>query len=905
MADEVKFIHDALGESTIKNMATEATLKELLDAIGGSSNRTNKNSLASLTPTFGGLQRKVRAFEQGVKSAMRPFTGFVSLIGKGEVRMSVLGNHLNDSLISKLPVVGGLFGSVGSVVFTSVGVLETWNNESKKLATTGATFGNSLLEFVRISGETRLSMADLNAIVSQNVVKFNSIGPTTTQGIRNFSKFSKDFYDLHSNATTRLINMGYGFKDINENMVDFLFYTQRTTNMTLNTNVSVQMSFMNYMKNLDSLTKVFGMSRSKVNEASAKILKDSMMMIDMNRKDSLTQNKTAMAAQTLSAIYGEGVSDIYKSIQFGGGVLAGQGLELTKMLGSTVTPLVEQLVKSANDPNVSPAQFESQMDNIIATALFNSKGQLDSFQNLLAAMSVAPDMHSDMYNSINQIADLISRKDMRNVKTKEDMLALIREAKDEQKQIDNLTEIIRAFEQAMTNFSSGFKAGFTGPQGLLGLVNAMDSPDGKSSIDRIFNDLGKQIGETTERAGEAVVRLFKMMSTEDGRDYLKDVFMITVDKYSSKAKSAIQRGIIVMIREAIEALPGGSAVTGFFSSIDSNLKRIFGDNAGLGFVGTKTEYDLEQAGINLKAVSDRAALDTRRNRGFSNKKIPDGTVIYPDFDTLGLEKFTGWERGLVWHKNTWVPKIHLDRFNRQSGHTKRQAEDAIDAFTGGSRQLEGITGISSQRLMDLGQKSILDEPTTAVFFGDKGTVLANSKYAQQFQNLIYLLEGFGLNFTNIVSMNKGKAALKLSSGDGTSWFENLTSDEQLELIASMSNLGFVNYFDKTQVQELVNRLTRGELSAMAPLGPHADANEYRTGTLEATGRLFNDFGAKRQVAISGEKAVLTKDQYQNVMNSAAQIPIKDLIISVNSNVQEMIRLTKADIMTSKAMFNVA
>ena len=48
MANEVRFIHDALGQSTISNMATEATMKELLEAMGSGSTTKGGKGLGSL-----------------------------------------------------------------------------------------------------------------------------------------------------------------------------------------------------------------------------------------------------------------------------------------------------------------------------------------------------------------------------------------------------------------------------------------------------------------------------------------------------------------------------------------------------------------------------------------------------------------------------------------------------------------------------------------------------------------------------------------------------------------------------------------------------------------------------------------------------------------------------------------
>jgi hypothetical protein len=69
--------------------------------------------------------------------------------------------------------------------------------------------------------------------------------------------------------------------------------------------------------------------------------------------------------------------------------------------------------------------------------------------------------------------------------------------------------------------------------------------------------------------------------------------------------------------------------------------------------------------------------------------------------------------------------------------------------------------------------------------------------------------------------------------------------------------------------------------------------------------LFNDFGRKKKLTVSGDKAILTKPQFDTIKEGAAQIPMKDLVNSVNSSVQEMIRLERLGIIHNKTMLGVA
>ena len=904
MANEVQFIHSALGSSTISNMATEATLKDLLEALGGGSGagNTRGNSLLSLKNPFNSLKSKAKSLENGIKSTFRPFTGFYTTLAKGEVRMSVFATHLNDTMIKKLPWVGGLFSGVTGVAITGVSVLETWNTESKKLVPMGATFGNSLLEFSQIAAKTRLSLGELNSVVGNNILAFNSLGPTTADGVRNFSKISEAFFRPGNTLNEKLYTMGYTFKDINENLVDFLFYTRRSTGIVTYVNEDVQRSFFHYMKSVDSLTKIFGMNRDTLSKNSEKILKDSIFMITMNKKDELVGEKAAMAAKTATAIFGPTpVAEMFKGIVGGLDVFTGESLLLDQMLGQGVSPIIRKMAEAIEDPSVTTKEMEDITLDLIAKTIYNNSRTIQDRRKLIDAMSVTGEQ-GDMYKSIFGFVDLITRKDFTG-KSEAEIRAELEKAKQEQKRTETITEIVRSAKMAATYFSGEFREAVIEELKRVGVsLEDMNIPE-------LLRDAGVYVAEYTVKAWEYMQDFYKTLQSPAGRDYLLQSFEIMFNEWGARIKLAVQRSISILITKTIELIPGGKYVTQFWADLNDAMQ----SKLGFGLPVTLTEKETQTASnaIGFEAASRRGRA--RRLSGpnqpnpNSTANIAEGTTITPDYGAMkGVDSSADRRLGkLVFKDGKWQsPNITAMQEMVDSmpmyGNAAMAREYTQAQIFSDQALLESL---DTSRLNTLGQKQGgIDKSHLVQVYGTSSTEDVNAKYGAKFQTMVDTLIGFGLNVTKLKAQTASKAQLAIETEKyGSQWYSGISSEQRRIFEEGLTQKGFL----RKPAEGLVDMLVNGRITALAPIGPHKDPNKFRTGTLQETGRLFNDFGRKRQIELTGDKAILTKPQFDTIKEGAAQIPMKDLVNSVNSSVQEMIRLTKAEIAYNRSMLSVA
>ena len=905
MANEVQFIHSALGSSTISNMATEATLKDLLEALGGGSGASNTrgNSLLSLKNPFNSLKSKAKSLENGIKSTFRPFTGFYTTLAKGEVRMSVFATHLNDTMIKKLPLVGGLFGGVTGIAITGVSVLETWNTESKKLVPMGATFGNSLLEFSQIAAKTRLSLGELNSVVGNNILAFNSLGPTTADGVRNFSKISEAFFRPGNILNEKLYTMGYTFKDINENLVDFLFYTRRSTGIVTYVNEDVQKSFFHYMKSVDSLTKIFGMNRDTLSKNSEKILKDSIFMITLNKKDELVGEKAAIAAKVATGIFGPTpVAEMFKGIVGGLDVFTGESLLLDQMLGQGVSPIIRKMAEAIEDPSVTTEEMEDITLDLIAKTIYNNSRTIQDRRKLIDAMSVTGEQ-GDMYRSIFGFVDLITRKDFTG-KSEAEIRAELEKAKKQQKRSETITEVVRSAKMAATYFSGEFREAVIEELKRVGVsLEDMNIPE-------LLRDAGVYVAEYTVKAWEYMQDFYKTLQSPAGRDYLLQSFEIMFNEWGARIKLAVQRAISVMIRETIELIPGGKYVTQFWADLNDAMQ----SKLGFGLPVTLTEKETKTAsnaiGFESASQQGRANRLSRPNQPDPNStaNIAEGTTITPDYGAMeGVDSSADRRLGkLIFKDGKWqssniiAMQEMVDSMPSYGDKTDLAKEYTQSQIYSDQALLESL---ELGRLNTLGQKSSTGDKSHLVsVYGTSSSEDVNAKYGAKFQTMVDTLIGFGLNVTKLKAQTASKAQLAIETEKyGSQWYRGLSSEQRRIFEEGLTQKGFLRKPNEGMIDLMLN----GRITALAPIGPHKDPNKFRTGTLQETGRLFNDFGRKRQIELTGDKAILTKPQFDTIKEGAAQIPMKDLVNSVNSSVQEMIRLTKAEIAYNRTMLSVA
>ena len=307
MAD-VKIDIPGIGEVKADNAASEATLREILKALGG--RKMNPNA-------GGGGGNASSNLDKAAKSAKKLGKDFEdtgdAVVGFGGKLKSITGGILNGLLASVSAVVGAVPGFASELAFGGQqlsdftkhlpipglgilsNVLDTQINSFRQLTQTGASFGNSMFEITRIAGQAAIPQQDFIELVSQQSESLRIFGNTVGDGARRFAGLSKEL--RQSPLGTRLREIGFTSEELNENFINYSELMQVSGRRQFMTDKQLIEGSLKYSSELDKISKLTGKSR--------KALEDEMKAKNLDIRRQMAINKHgdefALRLQQMSA----------------------------------------------------------------------------------------------------------------------------------------------------------------------------------------------------------------------------------------------------------------------------------------------------------------------------------------------------------------------------------------------------------------------------------------------------------------------------------------------------------------------------------------------------------------------------------------------------------------------------
>lgn len=193
-------------------------------------------------------------------------TGAVSTAIAGSAQMFTRGNaRLSDAIdvatnsLGQLPLVGGLVETLGALGVSIAEYTELSVDTFQELSNTGAGLNGQLAEFRQLAANTRMPLDDFARIVQQNTENLSAFGMGVEGGIRNFSRLSKDMFELNNGEyVDQLYNMGYTVEEMNELLVDNVNLTRRRDLQTEAQRQASIRSAIELAKQMDIMAKLTG-----------------------------------------------------------------------------------------------------------------------------------------------------------------------------------------------------------------------------------------------------------------------------------------------------------------------------------------------------------------------------------------------------------------------------------------------------------------------------------------------------------------------------------------------------------------------------------------------------------------------------------------------------------------------
>lgn len=853
----VTFISNQYGNARIDNMASEATLKELLDAVGSIPGMSNSSGGVDL---YDKLKKGTEKFEDGLEAVMKPFTGFVKLVSANESRMSVFADHINDTVVKHIPLVGGALSGLTSVFSSGVSILEDWDRSSRELAPLGATFNNSILEFRESAARARMDVDRFSSLVAQNIQYLIGLGRTTNEGIRNAVRFSEELYAGANPVAHQLLQMGLSVDDINEEMIQYLYKTNRSFGSSIEVNQQTANAFGSYVKQNLMLNRLFGERSDSQAGSTRQSLRESVFLLNSAREmDNSTRTKLEMGISTIQGLYGENAADLFRTYA-NGLVPLDQAMNDLRIIFPGATGAIRTMLEGARNRAVTPQRFETMLDSVLVDQIMYARSQASSMESLLIAFSTGSEDMRQLGRTVGPVLQYLARMGDVYDMSEEQIRQNIAEARREGQRRESITELLRGFSAMAREFKTGLM------MGILGGLQTIDMGLAQANLDQTFRNLGGQFALMVTDAWPKIKNFFGYLRTSDGQAFILN---------AGRAWYHYSKDIIGLRLQR---------------AVSSFVERIFGVTVSSVLPGyiSEEEFDeaIDAARVRREAVIREESIRRENPASFTlpeNFRATPGTRVYIDW-----ARFRGEGQG----EDYGALEMSDDGIWR--------AEGILPEWF----RAEAIQEELIQRANLLAyQQQETTMPTRLGVLGYRGraeSVEVNARYQDRFQTLIDFLESNGYNIERIVGYNTNPtaggsefqrvgAAIDINP-DSNNLIEFLTQRNLLESFRAYAQLAGIG----------LEALDRNVLSAgRTEGGTHRDPNSFRYGTLGMTGQLFKDFGPKTTATLHGEEAIVTKEQMGSLMAQHSQIPVKDLINSLNTTVSDLIDLTHREILVER------
>jgi molecular chaperone GrpE (heat shock protein) len=560
MADVTGRIGDQ--DVALDNAATEATLKELLNAIKGQT-----SSLKNLTSTAGAAGVSPAAIanaNKGVtqlgqssttasvasKVASTAFSGLskgAMLLGgvlgdivaggiqTGKNLMDLAGKMLDGQ--GRVSDVFGAFkdlpfgiGMVAGLFEKLMKMQEAELDAYRQITKSGVNLGGSLADIRLNALEMGTTLEGFGKLVGENSKLFAQMGGTADAGARSFINLSKDI--RNSDIGKNLRALGYSIDDINGSTANYLKITGGRTAEEMKNTKALTASAGAYMQQLDMLSAITGQSREQQEKALQEATQNAAYESYLQTLDEEGRKKATTAMQNALAVGGKGAADALKSQLM--------GLPPMTEAAQNFTALLPNAAKGVSDMGNAVSDSSKSLKDVNRSYSQAMVGSAQDAKNLgkeqVAAMSMSGGAMADTAMQAQRNANLLQSKQIKNADDFDALQAQI--AKDQKAReqstaaqaaeteqafknlgaelmaalmpvIKELTPVIQNLAQEMMQFAKdnmpAIKAGL---QMVVQFVKDMFSPEGREKV-------AKQLGEGLGRLLSDAWKNFRLFGSAE------------------------------------------------------------------------------------------------------------------------------------------------------------------------------------------------------------------------------------------------------------------------------------------------------------------------------------------------------------------------------------------------------
>jgi len=518
----VEILGGKLDGTVINNMASEATMRDLLVAVkkmsgsttGSSSSSGPAKSKSNLKKNLGTMSSLADGLGEQIGNVIGAVGGMGAMLAVGNTRMSSYTKALNDQVISKIPLVGGLLGGLGGVINSTIEVFEEWNESLKKGTDSGATFGNSILRASKAATSAAMGLDDYMAMVNKHSTTMLNLGGTVTEGAERFSRVAKQMNRQGGTATKTLRQMGYSAEMVNEAFLQYVEMTGMGLQQSGITDRQLAESFDTFQLNLIRMGYLTGQGVKKLEEQMAVASQDIVFRMQLAKlKDPKQRDKVMASLVQFTSMYGEAGAELFKAI-FLGMPPGGEDARNLMVMIPELPGLMKKSLDSAVKGKASVDAYIQDNEDVLIDAMVASARRGEGIEGMLAAAgSGYADAEKLRKSLIPILTQLNKYGDIANIdrlKLKELFASARREAKDR----DELTQFLNNMSMAFEELKFGLMDFFIPMLEDLGIYLEEKDLPGK------VKEFGLFLKNSVEKYLPDVITFFKWLGDENGRSYI-------------------------------------------------------------------------------------------------------------------------------------------------------------------------------------------------------------------------------------------------------------------------------------------------------------------------------------------------------------------------------------------------
>ena len=259
-----------LDGAILKGAATEATLQQLVKALGGAGTAAGAaaqnlgkqapKTLSELTKETKGATKAFNDFKVKHNAAREAIQDFSVNIIKGSDKFG----DFTSSLTGYISQMGFGYALLAQGLQRLVDELDQQIVRFQQLSTVGADFGDSIFASRYAAIDAGLSLEEFKGQVESNAGTFALLGGSTIAGVRRFQSMSRV---IQRDLQPTFSRLGLSMSETNDLMTDYLEIQTGLGRAQEMSNEDLVEGTKNYIQELDLLARVTGMSRKEASEA--------------------------------------------------------------------------------------------------------------------------------------------------------------------------------------------------------------------------------------------------------------------------------------------------------------------------------------------------------------------------------------------------------------------------------------------------------------------------------------------------------------------------------------------------------------------------------------------------------------------------------------------------------------